>query len=119
MAVRQRLRKAFSSKDEFKKLVQTKEQGTYFNEDLLPSPPAHRSWTALHFFAYYLTQTFSPSSYNLGASLVSLGLQCYWGAAARAGTAFASLGMMLAVVATNIGSNSLPVGADISGLLPR
>lgn len=27
--------------------------------------------------------------------------------------------MILAVVATNVGSNSLPVGADISGLLPK
>ena len=39
MAVRQRVRRALSSKEEFKKLIQTKEQGTYFNEDLLPSPP--------------------------------------------------------------------------------
>lgn len=28
-------------------------------------------------------------------------------------------GMIIAVIATNVGSNSLPVGADISGLLPR
>ena len=27
--------------------------------------------------------------------------------------------MMLAIIATNAGSNSLPVGADISGLWPR
>lgn len=33
-----------------------------------------RTWTALHFLSFYLTMTFSPSSYNLGATLVSLGL---------------------------------------------
>lgn len=39
MAIRQRVRKAFSSKEEFKKACQTNNHGTYFNEDLLPSPP--------------------------------------------------------------------------------
>lgn len=37
----------------------------------------HRIWTTLHFFAFYLTTTFSPGSYNLGATLVSIGL-LYW-----------------------------------------
>lgn len=46
-------------------------------------------------------------------------LTTYWGPAARAGIAFASIGVMLSIVATNIGSNSLPVGADISGLWPK
>lgn len=45
MAIRQRVRKAFSSKEEFKKAIQTNEHGTYFNEDLLPSPPC-KSTTA-------------------------------------------------------------------------
>lgn len=46
-------------------------------------------------------------------------LDHYWGPGARAGMVFASLGMMLAIVITNAGSNSLPVGADITGLFPR
>ncbi|KAL4907723.1 hypothetical protein BDW74DRAFT_166386 [Aspergillus multicolor] len=46
-------------------------------------------------------------------------LSQYWGAQARAGMFFASLGMVLAIIATNAGTNSLPVGADLSGLLPR
>ncbi|KAI1769353.1 putative allantoin permease [Hypoxylon sp. FL1150] len=79
MSIKHWVRKAFSSKDKLKKFVQTKEQGDTFNEDLLPSPPSHRTWTALHFFAYYLTQTFSPSSYNLGATLVSIGLTWWHG----------------------------------------
>ncbi|TDZ37397.1 Allantoin permease [Colletotrichum spinosum] len=43
----------------------------------------------------------------------------FWGPGARAGIFFASAGMILAIVATNAGSNSLPVGADGSGLWPR
>lgn len=31
----------------------------------------------IHFFTYYLTTTFSPNSYNLGATLVTIGLQ-WW-----------------------------------------
>ncbi|KAL4749882.1 hypothetical protein BDW72DRAFT_204428 [Aspergillus terricola var. indicus] len=46
-------------------------------------------------------------------------LSQYWGAQARAGMFFAGLGMVLAIIATNAGTNSLPVGADLSGLLPR
>lgn len=43
----------------------------------------------------------------------------YWSHTARAGIFFCSLGMLLAIVVTNAGSNSLPVGADITGLFPK
>lgn len=33
-----------------------------------------RSWRWVHFFTYYLTTSFSPTSYNLGASLATIGL---------------------------------------------
>lgn len=36
----------------------------------------------------------------------------FWSPEARAGITFVSLGMMLSVIATNAGTNSLPVGAD-------
>lgn len=78
MSAVRRIKQATSSKKEFVRFLETKEwpeQGkAYFNEDLLPTPPEHRTWTALHFFSYYLTQTFSPSSYNLGATLITIGL---------------------------------------------
>lgn len=43
----------------------------------------------------------------------------YWSPTARAGVFFCSLGMLLAIVVTNAGSNSLPVGADITGIFPK
>lgn len=43
----------------------------------------------------------------------------FWSPGGRAGIFFAAFGMVLATIATNAGSNSLPVGADGSGLLPR
>lgn len=46
-------------------------------------------------------------------------LKNYYSPAARAGMFFASTGMMCAVLATNVGTNSLPVGADITGIFPR
>lgn len=46
-------------------------------------------------------------------------LDKYWNHGARAGMVFASFGMMLAVLITNAGSNSLPVGADLTGIFPR
>jgi cytosine/uracil/thiamine/allantoin permease len=36
--------------------------------------PEHRKWTVLRFFASYLMTTSSLSSYNVGATLISLGL---------------------------------------------
>ena len=46
-------------------------------------------------------------------------LTTYYSPSARAGMFFASTGMMCAVLATNVGTNSLPVGADITGIFPR
>lgn len=43
----------------------------------------------------------------------------YWGPGARAGIFFASAGVILAILVTNAGSNSLPVGADLSGIWPK
>lgn len=71
---------AFASPRAFKEAVTVPdapiEGSAFFNKDLLPTPPEERIWNTLHFFSYYLTQTFSSSSYNLGATLISIGLHC-------------------------------------------
>lgn len=41
------------------------------------------------------------------------------GATARAGCFFVALSFLLGVVATNLGCNSIPFGADMTGLFPR
>jgi NCS1 family nucleobase:cation symporter-1 len=70
--------------------------GGRYNKDLLPTPPEDRTWQWYHFFAYYLTMTFSPSSYNLGASLISVGLQWWHGMiAAVIGSAILSIAVIL------------------------
>lgn len=69
--------------------------------------------------------TTSASSGFLGKSywnvwdLYDAILTQYWSPGARAGIFFVGLGMVLAQIATNAGSNSLPVGADSTGLWPR
>ncbi|THY18057.1 hypothetical protein D6D01_07354 [Aureobasidium pullulans] len=77
----QQLKAASRSSKSLKEMVQTSDSdGTVrYNKDLLPSPPEDRRWRWQHYFAYYLTMTFSPSSYNLGASLVSIGLLWWHG----------------------------------------
>ncbi|RAO70615.1 uncharacterized protein BHQ10_006627 [Talaromyces amestolkiae] len=98
-----RAKEAVSSWSSFKKAIQTddspdKEEASsaYYNADLLPTPPSQRTWTTMHFFAYYLTTTFSPSSYNLGSSLVSKGLQWWHGMiAAVIGSIFLSIVVVL------------------------
>lgn len=93
---------AFESKTAFKEALKAKgadgDGEIRYNKDLLPTPlgkyhcivfryttstklwsTADRRWRWQHYFAYYLTMTFSPSSYNLGASLVATGLLWWHG----------------------------------------
>lgn len=95
-----RVKTAFSSPRAFKEAVKVAdapaEGSAYFNEDLLPTPPEKRTWNTLHFFSYYLTQTFSSGSYNLGATLISIGLQWWHGIiAAVIGSAILSIIVIL------------------------
>lgn len=46
-------------------------------------------------------------------------LDHYWTPAGRAGVFFVSLAFLLGVFATNFGCNSIPFGADMTGLFPR
>lgn len=46
-------------------------------------------------------------------------LDLNWSASMRTGIFFASLGMIIALIAVNVGTNSLPVGADITGMFPK
>ncbi|KAJ0331723.1 hypothetical protein COL5a_002390 [Colletotrichum fioriniae] len=46
-------------------------------------------------------------------------LDHYWNSTARAGVFFVSFSFILSVLATNFGANSLPFGADMTGLFPR
>ena len=65
-------------------------------QDRVLTHTEHRTWNAVHFFSYYLTQTFSPSSYNLGATLLTLGLQWWHGMiAAVVGSAILSVVVIL------------------------
>ncbi|KAI1842319.1 hypothetical protein JX266_011487 [Neoarthrinium moseri] len=95
-----KVKTALSSPKAFKDAIRAPdapaEGHAYFNEDLLPTPPEARTWTALHFFSYYLTQTFSSGSYNLGATLISIGLQWWHGIiAAVIGSAILSVVVIL------------------------
>lgn len=85
------------------------------------------------------TQGFLGTSYWNVWDLYNAILTTYWGPGARAGVLFACFvsvnryiypiialtavnsmqGMVLAILASNAGTNALPAGADMSGLLPR
>ncbi|KAL2810803.1 permease for cytosine/purines, uracil, thiamine, allantoin-domain-containing protein [Aspergillus granulosus] len=51
--------------------------GKWSNKDLDPSPPEQRSWTSWSFFAFQFSIAFSPTTYNVGASLYAIGLN-WW-----------------------------------------
>ncbi|KAL3450017.1 permease for cytosine/purines, uracil, thiamine, allantoin-domain-containing protein [Aspergillus insuetus] len=51
--------------------------GKLSNKDLDPSPPEQRTWTSWSFFAFQFSIAFSPTTYNVGASLYAIGLN-WW-----------------------------------------
>ncbi|SPN99079.1 related to uracil permease [Cephalotrichum gorgonifer] len=51
--------------------------GKWSNIDLDPTPPSQRIWTSWSFFAYQFSIAFSPTTYNVGASLYAIGLN-WW-----------------------------------------
>ncbi|KAJ5605509.1 Permease cytosine/purine uracil thiamine allantoin [Penicillium lagena] len=50
---------------------------SWSNKDLDPSPPWQRTWTPWSFFAFQFSIAFSPTTYNVGASLFAVGLS-WW-----------------------------------------
>ncbi|KAI0023931.1 putative allantoin permease [Xylariomycetidae sp. FL0641] len=67
------------------------------NEDLEPSPPGQRAWSAWTFFAFQFSIAFSPTTYNIGSSLYSIGLN--WWTIVLA--SFAGTGLCCAVLFLN------------------
>ncbi|KAL4799482.1 permease for cytosine/purines, uracil, thiamine, allantoin-domain-containing protein [Aspergillus venezuelensis] len=51
--------------------------GKWSNKDLDPSPPEQRTWKGWSFFAFQFSIAFSPTTYNVGASLYAIGLN-WW-----------------------------------------
>lgn len=51
--------------------------GKWSNKDLDPTPPEQRLWTSWSFFAFQFSIAFSPTTYNVGASLYAIGLN-WW-----------------------------------------
>lgn len=109
-----KVRTAFSSRQAFKKAIRAPdapdEGSAYFNEDLLPTPPNQRIWTTLHFFTFYLTQTFSASSYNLGSTLTSIGLR-WWHSIIAA--IIGSLALSALVVLNSRGATRYHIGFPV------
>ncbi|KAF2091730.1 hypothetical protein K490DRAFT_9817, partial [Saccharata proteae CBS 121410] len=85
------------------------------NADLDASPPAQRKWSAWYFFAFQFSIPLSPLTYNLGASLVAIGLN-WWTIliAAFVGTILCSLLLLLNSRGSSIYHVGFPVYLRIS-----
>ncbi|CAL5871875.1 uncharacterized protein PFLUO_LOCUS6129 [Penicillium psychrofluorescens] len=106
---------AFGSRKAFLKAIEAKEvdgEEAAYNEDLLPTEPERRSWGWIHYFTYYLTTSFSPTSYNLGASLATIGLQ--WWHTLIAAT-IASIFLSIVVALNSRGATRYHVGYPVMG----
>lgn len=51
--------------------------GNWSNKDLDPSSPSQRVWTSWSFFVFQFSIAFSPTTYNVGASLFAISLN-WW-----------------------------------------
>lgn len=62
------------------KLDSAAQQGhSWYNTDLLPTKSEDRTWTVYNYLFFYFTTSLTPSSYTLGATLVSMGLLWWHG----------------------------------------
>lgn len=52
-------------------------ESAWSNIDLQPTSPEDRNWSPWYFFAFQFSIAFSPTTFNLGASLVAIGLN-WW-----------------------------------------
>ncbi|KAF7189030.1 Allantoin permease, partial [Pseudocercospora fuligena] len=48
--------------------------GKWSNVDLEPTPPEQRNWSPFYYFAFQFSIAFSPTTYNIGSTLFSIGL---------------------------------------------
>ncbi|EMF14673.1 allantoin permease [Sphaerulina musiva SO2202] len=48
--------------------------GKWSNIDLEPTPPSQRNWSPWYYFAFQFSIAFSPTTYNIGSTLFSIGL---------------------------------------------
>ncbi|EGE00988.1 uracil permease [Trichophyton equinum CBS 127.97] len=53
--------------------VKLESSSSLVNEDLFPSPPEKRTWTAFNFFAYWWSESWAISAWSIGASLITVG----------------------------------------------
>lgn len=51
--------------------------GKWSNIDLEPTPPSQRNWSPWYYFAFQFSIAFSPTTYNIGSTLFSIGLS-WW-----------------------------------------
>ncbi|CAK1356728.1 Allantoin permease [Cercospora beticola] len=51
-----------------------KAYGKWSNIDLIPTPPHQRCWSPWYYFAFQFSIAFSPTTYNIGSTLFSIGL---------------------------------------------
>ena len=69
---------------------------SWYNKDLLPTPREERTWSRNNFLFFYFTTSLTPSSYTLGATLVSMGLLWWQGLiCAVVGSVFLSIILVL------------------------
>lgn len=55
----------------------TKKYEKWSNIDLKPTPPEERNWSPLYYFSFQFSIAFSPTTYNIGSTLFSIGLN-FW-----------------------------------------
>ncbi|WRT70427.1 uncharacterized protein IL334_007425 [Kwoniella shivajii] len=71
----QKVKFAFSSPKHFHQAITLESaKSKYINEDLVPSPPERRTWTAWSYLAYWWSECWNITTWSLGSSLIALGL---------------------------------------------
>lgn len=76
---REKVQYAFSSPKHFHQAITLESaKSKFINEDLVPSPPERRTWSAWAYLSYWWSENWNVSTWSLGSSLITLGVSIQW-----------------------------------------
>jgi NCS1 family nucleobase:cation symporter-1 len=75
LSFKRKVKFAFSSPANFHEAITLDSSvNRFINEDLIPTPPARRTWNTLSYFSYWWSEAWNITTWSLGSSLVVLGV---------------------------------------------
>ncbi|WWD03446.1 hypothetical protein V865_001498 [Kwoniella europaea PYCC6329] len=108
---REKVQYAFSSPKHFHQAITLESaKSKFINEDLIPSPPERRTWSAWAYLSYWWSENWNVSTWSLGSSLITLGLSI---GEALLVILFANILSAIVIVANGVAASRYHIGYPV------